>query len=115
MDHPDDLLWQSLVDFVERHPGGWNHEAWEGLKSDLATQGLFDGENEPSVGMWLERARLLAILEGLPVKGLGPKRREAVADAYGRVWDLRQSSAEELASAVAIPNELAEQILTELA
>jgi excinuclease ABC subunit C len=32
------------------------------------------------------------------VKGLGPKRRAAVVERFGRLWDARQASEEELAA-----------------
>ncbi|MEQ9401550.1 MAG: helix-hairpin-helix domain-containing protein [Longimicrobiales bacterium] len=84
-----------LDDFIERHPDGWNHAAWEALLADLADAG-HPVRDPDGLGRTLERKRLEHYLERLGVSGIGPKRRESLAEAFGRVWDLREADVEAL-------------------
>jgi hypothetical protein len=85
-----------LREFVSRHPDGWSHAEWEGLLAELRDAGIDTGDPQ-TIGTALEYERLLVVLERTPVKGLGPKRREALADRFGRLWDLRRASVDEIA------------------
>lgn len=82
--------------FVTEHPHGWNHHEWLELLAGLTDEGV-DTTNPDQIGAALEQERMLAFLEGLDLKGLGPKRREALAVHFGRLWDLKHASAEDIA------------------
>lgn len=87
---------EQLRAFVQAHPGGWNHHDWLGLLAELTDAGL-DTSDPERIGTELEHERLLAVLAALDVKGLGPKRREALADRFVRLYDLRHASVEQIA------------------
>lgn len=95
--------------FLEEHPGGWGHDDWVGLLEELADAGV-DITHEDQIGLTLERERVKAFLEGAGVKGLGPKRRDALASRFGRLWDLEHATLEELAETPAITRSLAEAV-----
>jgi len=82
--------------FVYAHPHGWNHHEWLELLAGLTDAGV-DTTNPDQIGTALEQDRLLAFLEGLDIKGLGPKRREALAAHFGGLWNLEHASAEAIA------------------
>lgn len=82
--------------FVAAHPHGWNHHEWLGLLAELTDAGV-DTTDPGPIGAALEQERILAFLEGLEMKGLGPKRREALAAQFGRLWDLKRASTDEIA------------------
>jgi NAD-dependent DNA ligase len=82
--------------FVQTHRGGWNHHDWLELLAELTDAGV-DTSDPDRIGAALEHERILAVLESMDVKGLGPKRREALADRFGRLHDLRAASTEEIA------------------
>ncbi len=82
--------------FVDAHPHGWNHHEWLGLLAELTDSGV-DTTDPDLIGALLEQERILACLEGLDLKGLGPKRREALAAHFGRLWDLKHASADDIA------------------
>jgi NAD-dependent DNA ligase len=84
-----------LRDFVVNHHKGWNHHEWLGLLAELTDTG-FDTSDPDHIGMALERERVRQLLEGASVKGLGPKRREAVAERFATVWNLKHASVEDL-------------------
>jgi len=80
---------------------------------DRHVWGVFgDGEmDEPeAVGAALEHERLLVVLERAGIKGLGPKRREAVAGHFGRLWDLRNASVDQIAELPSFHRGLAEAL-----
>jgi len=81
--------------FVDGHPHGWSHHEWLELLAALTDEGV-DTTEPDQIGAALEQERVLAFLEGLGLKGLGPKRREALAAHFGRLWDLRHASADEI-------------------
>ena len=98
-----------LRTFVEAHAGGWNHHDWLGLLAELTDSGV--DTSEPSrIGAELEHERILTVLETVDVKGLGPKRREALADRFGRLHDLRHASAEQIAELPSFHKGLAEAV-----
>jgi hypothetical protein len=96
--------------FVDSHPGGWDHNAWHGLLTDLSASGHDTADTE-AIGRELERERVRAVLEGAGVKGLGPKRRDALVEHFGSLWALRHASADEIAALPHIRRDLAEAIL----
>lgn len=101
---------ERLRAFVERHPEGWNHDEWMGLLSQLQQDGADVGDPQ-QVGRALERTRLEWELSRRPVKGLGPKRSEAIVARFGTVWGLRQASVEEVAEVPTITRTLAERVV----
>jgi excinuclease UvrABC nuclease subunit len=96
-------------DFVGRHPHGWSHDQWLGLLAELRDAGV-DTHDHEAIGAALEHERLLVVLESAGVKGLGPKRREALAARFGRLWDLRHASVEEIAALPSFHRGLAEAV-----
>lgn len=101
---------EALREFVSRHPDGWHHGAWEQLLHELRTRGWVREGEEERVGAELERTRVLATLEGLTVRGLGPKRRGTIADAYPRLWDLRHAGVDDLAELPGVTRSIAEGV-----
>ena len=95
--------------FLAEHPGGWGHDDWVNLLQELSDAGV-DITQQDEIGLTLERERVKAFLEGTGVKGLGPKRRDALASRFGRLWDLEQATVEELAEIPTIPRSLAEAV-----
>jgi len=101
---------ERLRTFVERHPGGWNHEEWLGLLSEL--EGAGADVSEPSaVGHELEKTRLAWELDRRSVPGLGPKRRAALVDRFGSFWRLQGASIEDVTEVRTINEALAEKVL----
>ena len=98
-----------LRTFVTAHPHGWNHHEWLELLAELTDEGV-DTTDPDVIGTALEEERVLAFLEGLDLKGLGPKRREALAAHFGRLWDLRHASAEDIAQVPSFHAGLAEAV-----
>jgi hypothetical protein len=96
-DTPRRTMQGKLEDFVQRNADGWGHLQWEALLGELEEDG-HDVSDPDGIGRELERLRLQARLEETKVKGLGPKRRAAVVERFGRLWDARQASEEELAA-----------------
>jgi hypothetical protein len=95
--------------FVTEHPKGWSHEDWVALLEELTDAGV-DITHADEIGLTLERERVKAVLEGAGVKGLGPKRRDALASRFGRLWDLEHATVEELAEIPTVPRSLAEAV-----
>jgi len=98
-----------LRDFAAAHEQGWNHHEWLELLGQLTDAGV-DTTDPDAIGSVLEHERVLAFLAGLEVKGLGPKRREAVAERFGRLWDLRHATVDELAGIPTFHQGLAEAL-----
>ena len=103
-----DLL-RELRSFLLDHPHGWSHDEWLGLLYHLSQKGI-DTDDEKGIGLVLERERLTHTLGNLSIKGLGPKRREALADRFGSLWNLMEASPEEIAQVPGVPRSLADQI-----
>lgn len=95
--------------FVDEHPHGWNHHEWLELLAELTDAGV-DTTDPDAIGGALEQVRILVVLEGLQLKGLGPKRREALAAHFGRLWDLKHATAEEIAQVPSFHQGLAEAL-----
>lgn len=107
------MISQHLLDelnrFLDGHPQGWGHDEWLGLLHHLSEAGL-GIQDESSIGLALERERLTRVLGNLEIKGLGPKRKEALVDRFGALWRLMEASAEEIAQVPGIPRPIANQI-----
>lgn len=98
-----------LRGFVEEHRDGWGHHEWLELLAELTDEGV-DTTDPSIIGSALEQERILAVLENAGVKGLGPKRREAVAERFGRMWDLEHATVDELAGLPSFHKGLAEAL-----
>lgn len=98
-----------LRDFVLAHQQGWNHHEWLGLLAELTDAG-FDTSDPDHIGLALERERVQQLLEGAPVRGLGPKRREAVADRFATAWNLRHATVEDLGAIPSFHEKLAQEL-----
>lgn len=104
----------ALAAFLAAHPTGWDHHDWERLFAELCDRGLALEEERAEIGRELEQARVLNVLADMHVTGLGPKRRHAVASAYGRLWELRNASAEEIAGLPGLTRRIAEDLVAAL-
>jgi len=100
---------ETLRGFVADHPEGWSHGHWQDLLHHLSEDG-FDTGQPDQIGLELERERVRAVLEGAGIRGLGPKRREAVAARFGSLWHLRHASVEDLSEGSDLPTSLAEKL-----
>lgn len=114
MTHGGNGLREELRSFVAEHRDGWGHGHWESLLRRLEDRG-FDTARPDAIGAVLERERVLVVLEEIGVPGLGPKRREAVADRFGSLWRLRHASVDELKELSALPKDLAQRLHAALA
>lgn len=104
-----DALLTELRAFLSDHPNGWSHDEWLGLLFHLSESGI-DTSDEDHIGLALERERLHRTLENLDIKGLGPKRREAIASQFGTLWNLMSASEDDVAAVPGLTRSLAHQI-----
>lgn len=95
--------------FIDDHPAGWNHDDWLELLRSLETKG-FGTDEADHIGLELERERVRWGLANLGISGLGPKRREALADRFPTWWTLRHASPDQIAEIESIHRALAEQV-----
>jgi hypothetical protein len=109
MSHEKDRFHEELRNFVAEHEDGWSHGHWETLLRRLEEEG-FDTAQPDAIGLVLERERILVALEDAGIPGLGPKRREAVADQFGNLWRLKQASVDDLSRMSRLPKALAEKV-----
>lgn len=98
-----------LRDFVEEHRQGWSHHEWLELLAELTDEGV-DTTDPDRIGSALEHERVMTVLETLEVKGLGPKRREALAGRFGRLWDLKKATPEDFTRLPSFHRGLAEAL-----
>lgn len=98
-----------LRTFIDGHGQGWSHHDWLGLLAELSDAGM-DTSDPDAIGIALEQERVLAFLEGLNLKGLGPKRRDALVARFARLWDLQHASVDEIAELPSFHKGLAEAI-----
>lgn len=106
-------LQQHLEAFVESHPDGWGHSAWLALLETLEHDGIRTVDQN-RIGRELEKARLRAVIDGLQLKGMGPKRTDAVVDRFRTLWNLRHATADDVAEIPSIHRTLAERLLDAL-
>ena len=107
---PTGDLTSEISRFSAEHPDGWGHEDWLGFLHRLSEAG-HDVEDGDGIGLALENHRLSGVLRGMEIKGLGPKRIQALAGHFGMLWNLRNASPEDLAQLPSVSRSLAEQIL----
>ena len=100
---------QHLRDFVRGHEHGWSHHDWLGLLAELSDAGVDTGDPD-AIGAALEQERVILFLEGMNLKGLGPKRRDALVARFPRLWDLRNASVEEIGEVPSFHRELADAV-----
>lgn len=105
---------QTLRTFVAEHPDGWDHHEWQHLLGELAARGA-DTSDPDAIGSALERTRLATVLADRGIKGLGPKRIDAIVDRFGTLWAVRHARAEDFAAISTIPTRLAEELERTLA
>lgn len=98
-----------MKDFVSEHSSGWSHREWLGLLAELTDAG-YDTSDPDHIGLVLERERLESVLEGASVKGLGPRRRQAVAQRLGTVWNLQEASVDDLSEIPGVHRKLAQAL-----
>ncbi len=99
--------------FLQEHPGGWTHDDWLGLLYHLSESGI-DTTDEDGIGLALEHQRLVNILDHVEIKGLGPKRIEAIANHFGTLWNLMGASPEEVEGVPGVPATLSRQVADNL-
>lgn len=106
-------LQDRLASFIETRPDGWSHEEWLRLLDELEREG-HDVRDRDSVGTELEKERLRLEIRRRGIKGMGPKRTEAVVDRYRTLWNLRHAPADEVAGVPSMNRSLAQKLLTSL-
>lgn len=99
--------------FVDEHTQGWSHHDWLELLAQLTDEGV-DTSNPDRIGSDLERERVVAMLEHASVKGLGPKRRQALADHFGSLWSLQHATVDEIAELPSFHRGLAQTLVENL-
>jgi hypothetical protein len=95
--------------FVTEHPEGWGHDDWLGFLHHLDQSGHEVGDPD-GLGLALERERLLQVLERVDLRGLGPKRRESIASAFGTLHNLCSADPRQITGQTGLPKSLAEEI-----
>lgn len=100
-------LRSDMRDFAAARPNGWDHHDWVTFLGGLREKGHDTGDAD-EIGRQLERERISLILQG--VQGLGPRKVDAVADRFGRLYELRNASVDEIAGVPGVTRELAEKI-----
>jgi hypothetical protein len=95
--------------FVEEHPQGWGHEDWLEFLHRLYETG-HEIPDPDGLGLAVERERLVQVLDRIELKGLGPKRREALTNHFGSLYDLCSTDSEHIARLTGIPRSLAEEV-----
>ena len=106
----DKALDQELLRFAQEHPQGWGHQEWLGLLAHLGAEG-FDVSDPDGIGLGLEHHRLALVLRRMEIKGLGPRRIEALAYRFGTLWNLMTAPLDDVAQVPGVPRSLAEQVL----
>ncbi len=104
-------LKKDLREFASARPQGWNHEDWLAFLEDLQSRGHNISDRE-AIGVALERERLLMALG--QVRGIGPLKRQAIAEHYNNLWELRHADPNEISTVGSISLVDAERIKSEL-
>jgi hypothetical protein len=105
----DESLKKELRVFLQEHPEGWSHDDWLRLLFHLSEAG-YDTVDEDGIGLALERERLARSLDELGVKGLGPRRIEAVVEHFDTLWNLKAASPETVAETPGVPKTVAREL-----
>lgn len=96
-----------MREFAAARPSGWDHHDWVTFLGGLRDKG-HDTSDADEIGRQLERERISLVLQDVP--GLGSRKVEAVADRFGRLYELRNASVDEIAGVPGINRDLAEKI-----
>lgn len=104
-------LKKDLRDFASARPQGWNHQDWLEFLENLEARGHNISDRE-LIGSALEKERLLLVLAG--IKGIGPQKRQALAEHYGNIWHLRDADLDEIVRVGNVLRKDAERIKAEL-
>ena len=99
-------LRSEMRDFVTARPGGWDHDDWSSFLEHLRGRG-HPVEDQAAVGSALERERLCMAVEKIP--GMGPARVRKVVETFGRIWEVRTVSVDEVAERTGLPRNLADK------
>ena len=105
---------EHLQAFVADHAQGWSHYEWLELLGTLEAQGI-EVKDPEAIGADLERTRLATVLSDRKIKGLGPRRVDAIVEHFGTLWNVNHASAEDFAAIRTIPQALAEELENTLA
>ena len=104
-------LKRDLRDFASGRPQGWGHDDWLNFLESLSNRG-HDVADREAIGIALEKERLDVALGG--IKGIGPQKRQALAEKYGTLWALRNAEPSEIARVAGVSQNVAERIRSEL-
>ncbi len=99
--------------FLDEHPDGWNHDDWTGFVHRLSHAG-YDTRDTDALGRDLEAERLRRTLESRAIPGLGPRRRDAIVDEFGTLWELRHADVERIAAVKGVPRGVAVKVRSAL-
>lgn len=110
MDEGVDLR-RDLRDFASARPEGWNHEDWLVFLESLRDRG-HNVNDRDAIGLALERERLDLALCG--IRGVGPRRRNALVEHFGTIWKLRNAEITDIVRIGSVPGAVAERIHDQL-
>lgn len=105
-------LRRDLRDFASARPEGWNHEDWLVFLESLRDRG-HNVNDRDAIGLALERERLDLALCG--IRGVGPRRRNALVEHFGTIWKLRNAEIADIVRVGSVPGVVAERIREKLA
>jgi hypothetical protein len=104
---------REILAFLESRPDGWSNEDWVGFLHHLGHSG-FDVSDPDGIGLALERARVETALKASGIKGLGPKRIEAIAAEFSFLPQLRDTDPDEVAARTGVPRKLVHEVLSKI-
>jgi hypothetical protein len=96
--------------FVHAHRDGWNHNEWLGFIDHLRVLGC-ESPDLDQVGLTLEKERIRALLSNSGIRGLGPKRIEAIAEEFSSWNQLLEADPSDLSSRTGVPFGIAREVL----
>ena len=99
--------------FVQQHMDGWNHDEWMGFIHQLGEAG-HDTSDQDGIGLALEQERLRCNLKSWGIKGLGPKRIEAITFAYASLENMRGTDGAAIAERTGLPKQVASEVAARL-
>lgn len=97
----------ALRDFASAMPHGWGHQDWINFLESLHERGHNINDRD-AIGLALEKERLDLFLDS--IRGVGPRRRAALIERYGTLWNVRNAEVEEIARVAKMPRSLAEEV-----
>ena len=99
--------------FVQQHMDGWNHDEWMGFIHHLGEAG-HDVSDLDGIGLALEQERLRCTLKTWGIKGLGPKRIEAITHSYASLENMRGTDGPGIADRTGLPKQIANEVAARL-